>query len=382
MRDKATEALGKKIKESGESADQPKYRVILDGLRERILSGECAQGSRLPSENDLVRRFGVSRMTVVKAIKELQQEGFVERKVGSGTYVKARAVEGGRIFGLLIPELGQTEIFEPICQGMSQSPLTGRHSLLWGNSFGGTRPKEQIAEELCEQYIKQKVSGVFFAPLELTPAMDEVNRRITSALDRANIPVILLDRCFLPYPSRSKYDLVGIDNRRTGYSSVEHLVRAGARRVAFLGKRLSADTVDARIAGYREALLAHGLLQNEDLVFRCDPSEENQIRSVLDQKPDAILCANDLTAAILMQTLIKLGVDIPNEIRVMGIDDVKYANLLPIPLTTQHQPCLEIGRVAMLTMLERVETPDLPVRDISLSCSLVVRKSCGSQSGC
>jgi GntR family transcriptional regulator, arabinose operon transcriptional repressor len=252
--------------------------------------------------------------------------------------------------------------------------------LLWGNSFGGTRPKEQIAEELCDQYIKQKVSGVFFAPLELTPAMDEVNRRITSALDRANIPVILLDRCFLPYPSRSKYDLVGIDNRRTGYSSVEHLVRVGARRVAFLGKRLSADTVDARIAGYREAVLAHGLLPNENLVFRCDPSEENQIRSVLDQKPDAILCANDLTAAILMQTLIKLGVDIPNEIRVMGIDDVKYANLLPIPLTTQHQPCLEIGRVAMLTMLERVETPDLPVRDISLSCSLVVRKSCGSQS--
>jgi GntR family transcriptional regulator, arabinose operon transcriptional repressor len=380
MRDKATDALGKKIKESGESADQPKYRVILDGLRERILSGECAQGSRLPSENDLVRRFGVSRMTVVKAIKELQQEGYVERKVGSGTYVKARAVEGGRLFGLLIPELGQTEIFEPICQGMSQFPLTGRHSLLWGNSFGGTRPKEQIAEELCDQYIKQKVSGVFFAPLELTPAMDEVNRRITSALDRANIPVILLDRCFLPYPSRSKYDLVGIDNRRTGYSSVEHLVRVGARRVAFLGKRLSADTVDARIAGYREAVLAHGLLPNENLVFRCDPSEENQIRSVLDQKPDAILCANDLTAAILMQTLIKLGVDIPNEIRVMGIDDVKYANLLPIPLTTQHQPCLEIGRVAMLTMLERVETPDLPVRDISLSCSLVVRKSCGSQS--
>jgi len=381
MRVKTKEVKGKKVKEVGESTDQPKYRVILDGLRERILSGECAQGTRLPSENDLVRRFGVSRMTVVKAIKELQQEGFVERKVGSGTYVKALAIEGDRLFGLLIPELGQTEIFEPICQGMSHFPLAGRHSLLWGNSFGGTRPKEQIAEELCEQYITQKVSGVFFAPLELTPAMDEVNRRITSALDRANIPVVLLDRCFLPYPSRSKYDLVGIDNRRTGYSSVEHLIRVGARRIAFLGKRLSADTVDARIAGYREALLAHRLVQNEDLVFRCDPSEEKDIRSILDRKPDAILCANDLTAAFLMQTLIKLGVGIPKEIRVMGIDDVKYANLLPIPLTTQHQPCLEIGRTAMLTMLERVETPDLPVRDISLSCSLVVRKSCGSQTG-
>src|SRR5580765_4663750 len=100
MRVKTKEVKGKKVKEVGESTDQPKYRVILDGLRERILSGECAQGTRLPSENDLVRRFGVSRMTVVKAIKELQQEGFVERKVGSGTYVKARAIEGDRLFGL------------------------------------------------------------------------------------------------------------------------------------------------------------------------------------------------------------------------------------------------------------------------------------------
>ena len=80
-----------------------------------------------------------------------------------------------------------------------------------------------------------------------------------------------------------------------------------------------------------------------------------------------------------MQTLIRLGVGIPDEIRIMGIDDVKYANLLPIPLTTQHQPCLDIGRVAVSTMLDRLENPDLPTRDISLSCRLIVRKSCGER---
>jgi DNA-binding LacI/PurR family transcriptional regulator len=82
-----------------------------------------------------------------------------------------------------------------------------------------------------------------------------------------------------------------------------------------------------------------------------------------------------------MKTLIELGVRIPEEIRLVGIDDVKYASLLPIPLSTQHQPCLDIGRVAVSTMLDRIENPNLPTRDISLSCRLIIRKSCGAQTG-
>lgn len=360
------------------NSDQPKYRLIFENLKEGILSGEFAPGNRLPSENDLVRRFGVSRMTIVKAIKELQNLALVARRAGSGTYVLPRVSESQLLFGLLIPELGRTEIFEPICQGMTSFPLASRHSLLWGNAVATDRPKEEVAEELCHQYISQHVAGVFFAPLELVPAKDEVNRRVTEALGRAKIPVVLLDRDYTPYPERSRYDLVGIDNRRTGYSGVEHLRNAGARKIAFLGKRLSAPTVDARIAGYREALLNNGYKCEENLVLRCDPDDDKQIREFLRKhRPDAFLCANDHTAANLMQSLLRLDVSIPDEIRVMGIDDVKYASLLPIPLTTLHQPCLDIGRVAMSTMLDRLETPDLPARDISLSCRLVIRRSCG-----
>lgn len=363
---------------AGESL-QPKYRIIAESLKQAILSNEYPEGGRLPSENDLVRRFGVSRMTIGKALKELQQIELIGRRAGSGSYVKRRAPISSGIFGLLIPELGRTEIFEPICQGMASFPQTSRHSLLWGNSVGPDRPKEEAAEDLCKQFVDQRVSGVFFAPLELVPDKDEVNRKIVAELDQAAIPVVLLDRDYLPYPSRSKYDLVGIDNRRTAYGAVAHLIDAGARKIAFLGKRLSAPTVDARIAGYREALIVHGFGCDESLILRCDPTDEELIGNFLNtQHPDAFLCANDLTAANLMQSLIKLGVSIPGKVRVVGIDDVKYASLLPIPLTTQHQPCFDIGRVAMSTMLERLERPDLPARDISLNCKLVIRGSCGS----
>lgn len=358
---------------------QPKYKQIFESLRTGILNGDYREGARLPSEGELERRFGASRMTVVKAVRQLQQMGLVTRRVGSGTFVAKQSGEA-RLFGLLIPDLGRTEIFEPICQGMSKFPHAENYSLLWGNSIADEERKEEAAEQICHQYIAQGVSGVFFAPLELIPGKDQVNQRIVQALDRAKIPVVLLDRCVEPYPRRSKFDLVGIENRRTAFQATEHLIHAGAKRIAFFARRFSASTVDARIAGYREALYSNGLLKDEDLVFAGDPADESFVRSILDKyKPDAFLCANDHTAANLMQSLLALGRRIPEEVRIVGIDDVKYASLLPIPLTTQHQPCLDIGAVAISTMLQRLEMPTLPTRDIFLSCHLVVRKSCGSK---
>jgi DNA-binding LacI/PurR family transcriptional regulator len=97
-----------------------------------------------------------------------------------------------------------------------------------------------------------------------------------------------------------------------------------------------------------------------------------------DTKIDSIMCANDHTAANLMQTLIALGIRIPHDIRIAGVDDVKYASLLPIPLTTFHQPCDDIGAAGISAMLERVSNPHLPTRTILLSGHLVVRRSCGS----
>jgi GntR family transcriptional regulator, arabinose operon transcriptional repressor len=355
---------------------QPKYKVVFDSLKDSIASGEYRSGDRLPSEGSLQRKFGVSRMTVVKAVRDLQQLGLVVRRAGSGTYVSIDPAVRGCLFGLLIPELGATEIFEPICHGMTKYPSAGKHSLLWGNTASETDKKEAVAEHLCEQFIARGVSGVFFAPLELTPGKDQVNRKILAALDRARIPVVLLDRDVFSYPMRSNYDLVGIDNRRTAFHATEHLVKAGATKIAFFHRPFSASTVDARIAGYREALPGH---RREDLVFGGDPQDRSFIRSILDNHaPDAFLCANDHTAASLMQSLLDLNRRIPQDIRMVGIDDVKYAKLLPVPLTTEHQPCLDIGAVAMSTMLQRLENPTLPARDIFIGCKLVVRRSCGS----
>ena len=197
--------------------DGPKYRQVYAALRRDILSGRWKRGDRLPSEAELVRTFGASRITVGRAVRELQAQGLVERRAGSGTYVRTPQAGGALSFGLLIPDLGETEIFEPICQGMMSSPLAREHALLWGSLQGAGLPKEDRAWHLCRQYIDRRVSGVFFAPLELTSGKDDVNERIARALDAAGVPLVLLDRTVLPYPRRGHHDLVGIDNRRAGY---------------------------------------------------------------------------------------------------------------------------------------------------------------------
>jgi DNA-binding LacI/PurR family transcriptional regulator len=356
----------------------PKYRQVYEDLYSAIRAGSFQPGDRLPSEAELGRRYNTSRITVAKAVNELQLKGLVSRRAGSGTHVLAPAVSSGHVFGLLIPDLGRTEIFEPICHGMMQSPLSKPHSLLWGHSMGEAAQQEKEAEHLCHQYVTQKVSGVFFAPLEFTPAKDAVNNRIVSALDRAGIQIVLLDRCYAPYPTRSKYDLVGVDNRRAGFLVTQHLLRHGVKRVAFVARPLSASTVLARIAGYREALIAHGLCPQQDLVRRGDPDDHDFLSDLLECRPEAIVCANDFTAARLMAGLANIGVRVPDEMGIVGIDDVKYASLLPVPLTTQHQNCADIGAMAMATMLQRLEKPDLPTRDILLQTHTVIRKSCGT----
>jgi GntR family transcriptional regulator, arabinose operon transcriptional repressor len=356
-----------------------KYRQIFERLQKDISSGYYKPGKRLPSETELVRRFKVSRMTVFRAMRELQSLGLITRRVGSGTFVSANSSNTSLVFGLLIPELGQTEIFEAICKGMMESQEAMHHSLLWGNTVAQEQDKERAAETICENYISSKVSGVFFAPVEFSSNRHQANHRIVAALDKAGIPIVLLDRCLEPYPQRSKYDLVGIDNRRTGYLATEHLIKAGAKRIAFAARPNSAPTVDARMAGYREALLLQGAKARSNMIAIGDVSDSRFIKSVMrKQKPDAFVCANDLTAGNLMHTLLSLGLQIPDDIRIVGIDDVKYARLLPVPLTTLHQPCRDIGRIAMTVMLERIANPDLPSRDVLLGCELIVRKSSGA----
>ena len=359
-----------------------KHRQVFTTLRREIQSGRWKRGERLPSEAELGLRFSVSRITIGRAVRDLQQAGLVDRRAGSGTFIVGVRVATAMSFGLLIPDLGETEIFEPICQGMMASPLAQEHALLWGSTTGANATKEERAWHLCQQYIERQVSGVFFAPLEGSPTKDEWNRRIGRALDAARIPVVLLDRTIDPYPDPGRHDLVGIDNRRAGYVVTNHLRRLGCDRIAFIAPPHAAATVDAREAGYREALYRSDRSIDSGLIVRFEPDDTEAVkRLITTHHADGLVCANDRIAARIMAVLGRLHIRIPHDIRIVGIDDVEYARLLPVALTTMHQPTLQLGDAALGVMLERIARKERPVRQVLLNADLVVRESCGTSPG-
>jgi len=365
---------------------EPRHAQISRELLTEIASGKYGPGSRLPSEAQLCQKFKVSRPTVGRALRELQEQGLIDRRVGSGTYVRASRASSDpaayRQLGLLVPGLGKIEIFEVICGELAGLARVHDFGMLWG---GNARPRVDVdmstqeAEELAALFVEKAVSGVFFAPFEHTADRDPANRRIVEKFRSAGIPVILLDRDLGPFPHRTPYDLVGIDNFAGGYLLAEHLIKLGARRLSFVTRPLSAATVHARIAGARAALKAHEILPDEPFVQVGDPTDLAFVRRAVPPKRfDAVICTNDLTAAQFMQSLVRLKIGVPRSLRVVGFDDVRYATLLSVQLTTMQQPCREIAIAAFQAMRELIADPALPPRSILLTPRLIVRESCGA----
>ncbi|MGK0185447.1 MAG: DNA-binding LacI/PurR family transcriptional regulator [Verrucomicrobiales bacterium] len=359
-----------------------KHRAVYQFLRDKIESGEIAPRMRLPTEMQLVEQFSVSRPTASRALNDLVADGMIRRRAGSGSFVRdlEAGVSTSLHFGLIIPGLGETEIFEPICGAIAAAAASHRAGLVWGpGSALADASNTEGAAEVCRYFLDKDVDGIFFAPLEHEEPdfAQEVNQKIVAQFQKAEIPVILLDRDSCPFPERSNLDLVGINNYRAGYLLTQHLVNQGCQHVVFFDRPGSASTVDQRIGGYRQALIDARVEPTLDWLHVGDPENSDDVRAAIGQGVDAVVCANDRTAGRLLSTCRDLDIAIPDDILLGSFDDVKYAPLLNPPLTTIHQPCHEIGLAAFNAMTTRIADPALPPREISIEGKLIVRQSSG-----
>lgn len=368
--------------------DSPKHRAITGQLATEILAGKYNQTGRLPSEKQLVKRFGVSRPTINQALRGLQEQGIVERRVGSGTYLSAGKTSSFALrparpqLGMIVPSLRHTEIFESIVGEIATLVRGGDYDFWPGMTatpVGEPRMNVEEAEALCEKFIREGVRGVFLVPFEHQADREDANRRIAERLRLAGIPLVLIDRDIGPFPIRSAYDLIGIDNFSGGYQLAEHLIKLGMRRPAYVMRPLTASTVDARIAGVRTAMLTLGVDVPRHLVQAGDPADLKFVRGFLRaHSPDAVLCANDHIAAQLLQSLNRLGVRVPDDLKIVGFDNVPFSSLLTVPLTTMEQSCRDIAVTAFHALRDRISHPTLPPRTHMLTPRLVVRESCGA----
>lgn len=351
------------------------YSEIAKILRKEIRAGVYADSGTFPSLTKIVQRFGVSRPSAVRSIAELKRLGLVTVRKGSGTFVQ----KVNRTIGLAIPGTADSEFFAAIMDGLVYNCNRCGMDLVAGDVFPVAHKRRAVqAERLARHLVSIPAAGVIMQPVAYSEEAQSVNGIIADILDKAGIPVVLIDYDLAPPPERSRYDLVAIDNFNAGRKVAAHLIDAGAKRICCLLYKLSADSVHARFSGV-DAEVYRVTGRHVDII-EAKPDDVDLISAGLAKcRPDAIVCSNDIAALKLSKTLAKLKVRIPQDVKLAGFDDVIEAGRMNPPLTSIRQPCFELATTAFRTLLQRMKNPELPPRQILLDTSLVIRESTASR---
>ena len=355
---------------------ETKYRLIFEDLQRSIREGMYPHGVSLPSDEALMRRYGVSRITVTKAMAELVRHGLVYRKRGAGTFATRTAqMESGRL-GLIMPSLAFGEVFPVMCQALMRCAQNDGYSLVLGDvSASSPSNRAREAVKVARSFVQQRVAGVVLQPLAFLKAAESATQEMLSLFEDEGIPVVLIDRNIDAGGEPVRHDFVGIDNFSAGRALGEHVVARGAKRVCFLMRPNCATVIRDRLDGVVSAL---GAERARDCAIVTEPDDTAAIRAVFSRRtgrPDAVICESDYVAAVFRNTLAKLGLAVPGKVMLAGFDDVRCAVTMTPALTTIHQPCEDVARIAYRTLRERILDASLPPRRILIPAPLVVRES-------
>lgn len=287
----------------------------------------------------------VSAATVVKVKKAIAELGYVPNTA-------ARQLRAGRsnVIGMAVINI-TNPFFSGIVLGAEEAVAKSGYSVIVGNSFDSTQ-RESKYLELFEQ---QRLDGVLIAPVgDDLSGIDRFRRR--------GVPVVLVDRVD---PSDVHLS-VSLDDVRGGMIATDHLIAGGARHIAFVGGPLQVTQMRDRRQGCRVAAEAAGVRLTEmitpPLSVRVGRTigEEIADRPATD-RPDSIFAANDEAALGILQSLIHRGISVPDEVAIIGYDDIDFASAAIVPLSSVRQPAHDIGVAAGQLLLDVLADADAPV---------------------
>ena len=278
-----------------------------------------------------------------------------------------------------MPGVAVTDFFKPVVSEINSLTRDAGYELRFGEVWSEVR-EERIAQvrELAAECIKGNFAGVIYEPLA-GPIGDEINPHILELFDKKKIPVVLLDCDIVPFPERSHYDVVGVNDIEAGARIARHLMSVGAKHIHFLICELCPTTFANRLAGAEAALKLAGVkMPKGGNVLYAEADDLKSLKRYLKrqkQRPDAFICSNDAIAAVFKQTLENAGLRVPEDVMLTGFADLPIAALMTPPLTTVRQNREQMAQAAFLRLMERIENPPLPPCDIFLPATLVVRGS-------
>lgn len=357
---------------------QPLYRQVAADIRAKIISGELVAGDRIGSQQELTKTYNVSPITVKKAVAELIREGVLFSRVGKGIYVAApqKRVDFSKTqtIGFVLRDLN-SPFFSRILMSVERAVSDNHFNLLLANSTD--RP--DIEDEQVRHFLNLGVSGIIIASMSHHYSATPLIRQ----LSYDNYPVVVVS-----YIEDEDICFIGTDHETGGYLATEHLINCGYRRIGYINGEAGNLVGELRYKGFKRALSDHGLNYYQGDIYHlqhCGEAYDYQSgyeigEQYLNQasRAAALFIYNDLAALGFQRALLDAGLKVPEDVAIVGFDDIKRGVTAPVPLTTIHQPTDEIGQLAVQTLIAKINRQPVKTRQI-LKPWLIVRQSCGMQ---
>jgi DNA-binding LacI/PurR family transcriptional regulator len=375
------------------------YRQLADVLKQHFRESGLLVGTRIPTEFDLAAEYEVSRGTVRQALRLLEEDGLIERIPGVGTFLRSEiagehaSLRAGEHAGLRAGErpgnLRPIGLITPYSHDqLGLDILVGVESVAKYRGFQVVfnHTSESLDEEKADiaRLLKDQVAGIIIFPVS-----NAVRDEAIWDLQEMKFPFVLVDRYFPDLDC----DYVVSDNLAGGHRAAEHLILNGHQQIAFVchpQADFRTTSVRDRFLGYRKALDEYHIPFHEDWLVAIDEkgaalnyNEDTLLPYVeylrMEKRPRAFFTINDITAISLLAAAARLGIKVPDELAVVGFDNLKIVTQIEHPLTTINQERVELGVRAAQLLLGRIDGHTGKPEHIVIPTSLVIRETCGAR---
>jgi LacI family transcriptional regulator len=333
-----------------------------NGRRVSVKDVAAAAGVSLGTVSNVLNRpEKVSPTTRQRILDVIDELGFVRNDA-------ARQLRAGsnRAIAMIVLDVANP-FFTDVAHSVETELAEQRRPLILANS---AQEPEREASYL-DLFEEQRVDGMLITPV------GRVLPRLRQLRDRG-VAVVLVDR----KTGSREFSSVSVDDRMGGRMAAEHLLEVGRRRLAFIGGPPGLSQVRERWTAAREAVDAHGdgatirFMETDAMdAVAGRTAAEKLLALPTAERPDAVFAANDLVALGVLQALTLAKVSVPDDVALLGYDDIDFAASAAIPLSSIRQPREELGRCATQMLLDVIADPDLKVRHVVLEPELVVRRS-------
>jgi len=357
----------------------PKYLQLKQEILAWLHAGTIKPDEQMPSENEIAEQFQLSRQTVRQTFGELEQEGWLYRVQGKGTFVSTPQMQKGRdiqTIGIVTTYISDY-IFPHIVRG-AEAALRNKGYRLLLSSTDNDKEKEK---ESLHMLMSQPLSGLIIEPTKSAEGNPNLNYFLS--LDYHNIPYLMINA---RYPEMNCPSLI-VDDEEGGFLAAQHLIELGHRRIAGFFKTDDLQGVN-RLKGFIRAHRHEQIPLSPDCVIDYTTEEkmtkpyERALAMLTDaeQRPTAIVCYNDELAVHLLEAIRTVGLQVPHDISIVGFDDSPLATATEVKLTTLAHPKAELGADAAELLMLMIENPNENSPDAGkrYKPDLVIRESTAS----